>query len=96
MWSFNRHQVLIERNFEIIHWYEIIIKAACDCLGGVFKLSLSFTLSQFECRSEDIPAIEGECHDFTNFKGRVNMSSDKASIVPGFLNCSYLWEINWF
>lgn len=38
-----------------MHWYEINMNPACDALGGVFKSCVSFTLSPFESRSEDIP-----------------------------------------
>ena len=57
-----------------MHWYEIKINPGRDCLGGVFKLCLSLTLSPFECRSEDILILRGECCDFTNFEVRTNMS----------------------
>ena len=49
---------MVERNSKIIQWYEININPACGTLGGVFKLCLSFTLSPFECRSDDIPDFE--------------------------------------
>ena len=91
VWIFNRYQVLIERNFRIMHWYEINMNPACDALGGVFKSCVSFTLSPFESRSEDIP-------DFGNIislilKEEQISVQDNARIIPSFLSCYHFWEI---
>ena len=42
--NFNWHQVMIERNSQIMHWYWTNINPGYDILSGVFKFCLSFTL----------------------------------------------------
>ena len=64
----------------------------------MFTLCLSFTLSPFECKNENVPDFEGEYNDFSILKEEQIWVPDKAMSIPSFLilikfDCKLILEV---
>ena len=87
---------MIEIHSQITHWYKININSGWDTPCGVFKLFLSFTLSPFGCKSEDIPILRGNIMISLILKSEKIWLSDKARIISIFLILNQIWFLKVF